>query len=159
MISLVWAMDKNRLIGKGDRLPWHIPEDLERFKDITKNKIVLMGDATYQSMKGYYKSTPLPFSKIYVANLEKTEYSDAIWVEDAAKMLEENNEELYVIAGSTMYGIALPYATNLYITLIYREYEGDSYFPEFDIEKFKLVETDMRTNLCFMKFTRNTEEG
>ena len=61
MITLIWAMDENQLIGNGDRLPWHIPEDLEKFREVTRGQTVLMGDATYKSLKRYYKSTPLPF--------------------------------------------------------------------------------------------------
>ena len=55
MISLIWAMDENWLIGKDNVLPWHYPKDLAYFKSKTKNQTVLMGDMTYESLKGYYK--------------------------------------------------------------------------------------------------------
>ena len=67
MINLIWAMDENQLVGKDDRIPWHIKEDLVYFKNKVKDKTVLMGDTTYYSLKGSYKDKPLPYGTIYVA--------------------------------------------------------------------------------------------
>ena len=69
MISLIWAMTEDHLIGIDDKIPWHIKEDLLYYKSKTKGQIVLMGEATYYSLKGYYKTKPLPYGKIYVASL------------------------------------------------------------------------------------------
>ena len=73
MISLIWAMDINWLIGIDDKLPWHYREDLLYYKEKTAGKTVLMGDKTYYSLKGYYKTKPLPYGKIFVASLDKLE--------------------------------------------------------------------------------------
>ena len=73
MISLIWAMDKNWLIGKENKIPWHYKKDLMYFKEKTQGKTVLMGDNTYYSLKGYYKDRPLPYGKIYVASLNDLE--------------------------------------------------------------------------------------
>ena len=88
MINLIWAMDENWLVGKENKLPWRIEEDLKYFQKITKDKIVLMGDLTYQSMKQYYKTKPFPFKKVYVANLEEVSYGDATLVKDVNLFLE-----------------------------------------------------------------------
>ena len=82
MISLIWAMDINWLIGIDDKLPWHYREDLLYYKEKTAGKTVLMGDKTYYSLKGYYKTKPLPYGKIFVASLDKLELEDAIVVND-----------------------------------------------------------------------------
>lgn len=132
MINLIWAMDINWLIGNNNKLPWRYQEDLDYFKRTTKNKIVLMGEKTYRSMKGYYKSTPFPFSQVYVAS--RTEkIDDVIMVRDVEEFLKNNKEELWVLGGSVIFNLALPYADNLYITWILKAYQGDTHFPEFNL--------------------------
>ena len=71
MINMIWAMDKNNLIGDGNRIPWHVKEDLIYYKNKTKGQTVLMGDATYFSLKSYYKTKPLPYGKCYIATIDK----------------------------------------------------------------------------------------
>src|SRR5690554_7914181 len=103
MIQMIWAMDENWLIGKDNLLPWHYPKDLAYFKKMTKDAHVLMGDLTYQSLKSYYKSKPLPFKKIYVADLETKTYDDAIHVQDIFKFIKQTKEDIMVIGGKTIY--------------------------------------------------------
>lgn len=154
MINLIWAMDENWLVGKDDKLPWRIKEDLTFFQKMTKNKIVLMGDLTYNSMKSYYKNKPFPFKKIYVANLEDKSYDDAIRVSDVNEFLSNNEEELFVIGGPTIYRLALPYANRLYITFVLNRYEGNVYFPKFDLSKFKLTNYVTKNMLIFSTYER-----
>ncbi|MDY0278142.1 MAG: dihydrofolate reductase [Acholeplasma sp.] len=154
MISLIWAMDENWLVGNGDKLPWHYPEDLKYFKNITNQRIVLMGDLTYKSMKGYYKTKPLPFKKIYVANLNDEIYDDAILVKDVISFLNNNNEELFVIGGPTIYRLALPFANKLYITYVLGRHEGNVFFPKFDLNSFKLISYSNVDKLIFTLYER-----
>lgn len=138
MINLIWAMTKNQVIGKNNQIPWHIKEDLIYYKEHTAGKIVVMGENTYYSLKGYYKTRPLPYGKIYVASLDETlKLEDAIIVSDVEELLANTKEELWVVGGATIYQLALPYADRLYISWIKKEYEGDTYFPEIDFTKFK----------------------
>lgn len=138
MINLIWAMTKNQVIGKNNQIPWHIKEDLIYYKEHTAGKIVVMGENTYYSLKGYYKARPLPYGKIYVASLNETlKLEDAIIVSDVEELLANTKEELWVVGGATIYQLALPYADRLYISWIKKEYEGDTYFPEIDFTKFK----------------------
>lgn len=154
MINMIWAMDENHLIGKGNLLPWHYPKDLEYFKKMTSNCAVLMGDMTYQSLKTYYKKKPLPFKKIYVANLDDIKYDDALRVSDLFQFLKEAKEDIMVIGGKTIYQLALPYANKLYITYVLKAYEGDVYFPKFDITHFKLIWYKTEDQLIFSEYTR-----
>lgn len=154
MINLIWAMDENRLVGKGNKLPWRIKEDLNHFQRMTKNKVVLMGHETYISMKGYYKSKPFPFKKIYVANLEEHNYEDATRVSDVLDFFNNNKEELFVIGGPTIYELSIPFANNLYITYILDSYIGDVYFPLFDLTQFKLKSYKTSDKLIFTKYER-----
>lgn len=154
MISMIWAMDENWLIGKDNVLPWHYPKDLQYFKSKTKNKTVLMGDMTYQSLKGYYQKKPLPFGKIYVANLEDTSYPDAVLIKDLHHFLKTTDEDVIVIGGQTIYRLALPYAKRLYITHILSSHQGNVYFPKFDLSLFKLVDKTMEDGLIFAVYER-----
>lgn len=142
MINLIWAMDVNWLIGTGNKLPWRYLEDLIYFKKKTHNKVVIMGDKTYRSLKDvYYKDRKLPFKKVYVGTLDfnKT-YQDATKVNDISKFLKEYDGEIWVLGGATIYKLALPFADNLYITWILKEHQGDFYFPKFSLETdFKLL--------------------
>lgn len=154
MISMIWAMDENWLIGKDNLLPWHYPKDLAYFKNMTKDQAVLMGDMTYQSLKGYYKNKPLPFRKNYVANINDATYSDAIHVKDLFKFLKEVDEDIVVIGGKTIYQLCLPYADRLYITYVLRTHEGNVYFPSFDLSQFKLIEKRVEDQLIFATYER-----
>jgi dihydrofolate reductase len=154
MITLIWAMDENWLVGKDSKLPWHIKEDLKYFKSKTNDQIVLMGHITYMSMKGYYKDKPFPFKKVYVANLEEVEYNDAILVKDINLFLANIKENLFVIGGPTIYRLSLPYADRLLITYILNRYEGNIYFPKFDLSKFKLIKYKTENMLIFSEYER-----
>jgi dihydrofolate reductase len=156
MISMIWAMDENWLIGKDNLLPWHYKKDLAYFKKMTKHEAVIMGDLTYQSLKTYYKKTPLPFKKVYVANIEDKTYEDAIHVKDIFKFIKETKEDIFVIGGKTIYQLLLPYANRLYITYVLKRHEGNVYFPKFDLSKFKCVAKQLEENLIFATYERVT---
>lgn len=139
MINLIWAMDENQLVGKDDKIPWHIKEDLVYFRNKVKGKTVLMGDATYYSLKGYYKDKSLPYGKIYVATIDKDlRLDDATVINDLDSFLQAYEDELWVCGGATIYKLSLPYADNLYISFIKGKYEGNRYFPPIPFEKFDL---------------------
>ena len=156
MISMIWAMDENWLIGKDNRLPWHYPLDLAYFKNLTKDAHVLMGDQTYHSLKSYYKTKPLPFKKSYVANIMDVTYPDATHVKDLLTFLLEIDEDIMVIGGKTIYQLALPYTNRLYITYILKTHEGNVYFPTFDLSFFRLIKKEMNEGLIFAVYERIT---
>ncbi len=154
MIQMIWAMDENWLIGKDNLLPWHYPKDLAYFKKMTKNSSVIMGDLTYQSLKSYYKTKPLPFKKVYVANILDASYDDAIHIKDIFKFIKETNEDIMVIGGKTIYQLMLPYADKLYITYVLKKHEGNVYFPSFDLSQFKCIDKSFEENLIFATYER-----
>ena len=157
MISLIWAMDKNWLVGKENKLPWHFKEDLIYYKSKTNGQTVLMGDNSYYSLKGYYKDKPLPYGKIYVASLNNLDLEDATVINDVISFLNNfpKEETLWVVGGATIYKFALPYADYLYITHVDGEYEGDAWFPKFDLDnEFNLVSSKISNNLNFCVYER-----
>lgn len=140
MINLIWAMTKDNLIGKGNLMPWHIKEDLVYYKSKTAGKTVVMGEETYYSLKGYYKTRPLPYGIIYVASLNKDlKLEDAIVINDLINFVKNYEDELWVVGGATIYNLTLPYADRLYISFVKGNYEGDKYFPQIDYTNYKLI--------------------
>lgn len=140
MIRLIWAMTEDRLIGNKNRMPWHIKEDLLYYKQHTEGQTVLMGEATYASLKGYYKNKSLPYGKIYVASLNPNlTLEDATIVNDVENFLKQVEEDLWVVGGATIYKLSLPYADALYISWIQGTFTGDTYFPEIDFTSFRLT--------------------
>lgn len=140
MISLIFAMDKNNLIGKGNDLPWHYSEDLKYFKSVTTGKSVVMGENTFYSIYNRI-GKPLPNRNNIVATFNKDfNYSDVTVINDLIAFLEkvkETKEEYFIIGGKTIYELSLPYADRLYITHINKAYDGDVYFPKIDYDKYQ----------------------
>lgn len=130
MISLMVAHDPNRVIGRNNQLPWHIPEDLAYFKKHTINKAIVMGRNTFESI-----GRPLPKRRNIVVSRQKDLTIDGVDVvnsiEDAVKLAEEFHPEVMIIGGEQIFKTVLPAADRLYITLIHDEFEGDTYFPEY----------------------------
>lgn len=127
-ISLIAAMAHHRVIGKNNQLPWHLPADLKHFKVLTTGKTVVMGRKTFEAI-----GKPLPNRKNIVLTRDIHWGSDGVTVvhswEQALEMCN-NAEEVMVIGGAQLYEQLLPKASQLYLTMIDAEIEGDSYFPE-----------------------------
>lgn len=155
MINMIWAMDNDNLIGKDDLIPWHIKEDLIYYKKRTKGQTVIMGDTTYYSLKGYYKDKPLPYGKIYVASVDKSLVIEGCtMVYDLVEFIKSYKDDIWVVGGSTIYSICLPYADSLYISFVKGKHEGNRYFPKIDFSKYNL-EWENETELVrYTKFVR-----
>lgn len=154
MITIIFAISKNNCIGKDNKLPWHYPKDLAFFKSKVENKTVLMGSNTYKSLKGYYKNKKLPYKKIYVCDLADTKYNDAIKINDIDEFLNKTTEDIYVIGGKIIYELSFKYADILYITYIDKNYEGDTYLNNINLENFNLVNKKKDHELTFTKYER-----
>ncbi|WP_077618507.1 dihydrofolate reductase [Bacillus sinesaloumensis] len=138
MISLLVAMDKNRLIGKDNDLPWRLPADLAYFKRVTMGHPIIMGRKTYDSI-----GRPLPGRENIIVTRDtsyKMEGCKVIHsIEEIVKMRKESEQELFVIGGAEIFKEILPYSDRLYITEIEEEFEGDTYFPAFDKSEWKII--------------------
>ncbi len=129
LISLVVAVAANNAIGKNNQLLWHLPADLKHFKQITTGHTILMGRKTFQSI-----GKPLPNRRNIIISRTKTqiagcEVSSSL---EEALFLTDKNEEVMVIGGATIYNLALPIASRIYITRVHQEFEADTFFPEID---------------------------
>jgi dihydrofolate reductase len=142
IISLIVAMDRNRLIGNKNQLPWHLPADLAHFKQVTMGKPIIMGRKTYESI-----GRPLPGRTNIVLTRDEGYQADGIVLtgslENALDLAaSEGAEEVMIIGGSNIYAQALDHSGRLYLTLVDAEYEGDAWFPEIDMEKWQQVSTE-----------------
>lgn len=155
MIKLIWAMDKDGLVGKDNLLPWHYKEDLLFFKEMTKNKEVIMGDNTHESLLGYYKDKPLPFGLTHVATRKRMFIPNVNMVNDFIPFIQNypKDKELMVIGGKTIYELALPYADYLYVTVIDNSHEGNIYFNP-DLSNFELIESKKSGVLDFRTYKK-----
>ena len=127
MISLIAAMDRNRLIGNNNQLPWHLPADFAHFKAVTMGKPIVMGRKTWESI-----GRPLPGRTNIVLSRNPDLQLDGAQCASSlaeARALASDSPELMVIGGSVVYELAMPEAQRLYITHVDGEFEGDAWFP------------------------------
>jgi dihydrofolate reductase len=132
-ISFVVAMDRNRLIGTGDGLPWRLPDEMSRFKAITMGHPVLIGRKTYESIPPKFR--PLEGrTNIVLTRQETYEAPGCLVVNTLEEALSavSPDQELMVIGGAQIFEELMPIVDRLYLTEIDGEYMGDVYFPEFD---------------------------
>ncbi len=138
-VSLIVAVSQNNVIGKDNRLPWHLPEDLKYFKNTTWAMPIVMGRKTWESL-----GKPLPGrTNIVITRNNGFKADGAVVVnslEEAEKIArEQDTKELFIIGGAEIFNMALPLANRLYLTRIHHEFEGDVFFPPVDETKWKLV--------------------
>jgi len=154
MFSIIVAFDKNQLIGNNNALPWHYPEDLQYFKETTLGKKVVMGRITYEGILRKL-GKPLPNRTNIV--ISSKEISGVEWYASVDKVLEkylDSEEEIFIIGGRTIYEQFLSYTTRLYITHIDKAYQGDTYFPKFRYDDFKLIKEKTNGELRFCVYER-----
>ncbi len=142
IISLIVAADENNLIGGGNKLLWHLPDDMKRFRELTDGHPVIMGRKTYESI-----GKALPNRRnIIISRQEdyKIAGCDVVDSLDRAYKLIENDpsDEAFVIGGGEIYRQAMDHADRIYLTRVHSEFIGDTFFPELDLRLW--VETDRK---------------
>ncbi|MDR3157161.1 MAG: dihydrofolate reductase [Lactobacillales bacterium] len=143
MLIAIWAQDENGLIGKDYRLPWHLPEDLRRFKEVTQENVLVMGRKTYEGMG----KRPLLNRKTIVLTQNKQYdpgYEDVLVMNQAQEVLnyeKDAREAIFIAGGSQVYKAFEPYLDKLFRTVIHHLFDGDAYFPTFDYTIFEKVES------------------
>ncbi len=136
-LSIIAAMSANRVIGSSNNLPWRLPADLKRFKNLTMGHHLIMGRKTFESI-----GQPLP-GRTTVVITHQTGYAPSgVLVAhsiDQALQLAADDPEVFVAGGGQIYQQMLPRADRLYLTSIHEEFEGDTDFPEFKESDWKLI--------------------
>ncbi|TCJ16302.1 dihydrofolate reductase [Parasulfuritortus cantonensis] len=129
-LSLIVAMARNRAIGIDNQLPWHLPEDLKHFKNLTMGHHLIMGRKTYESI-----GRPLPGRTTVIVSRDPGYRMDGCLVAhslDEAQRLAAGDAEMFFVGGASLYAQAMDRVDRLYITEIQADYPADAWFPEFD---------------------------
>ena len=137
-LSLIVARAKNNVIGLNNTLPWHLPEDLKRFRALTTGHHIIMGRKTWQSL-----GRALPNRRNIVVSSSTTDSVPNIEVRptpEAAMELVANSPEVVIIGGAQLYHYFLPQTQRMYLTFIDAQLVGDTFFPSFDTKNWYLAE-------------------
>ena len=146
------AMSENRVIGRGNQIPWHLPEDFRWFKKMTVGQFVIMGRKTFESI-----GRPLPGRTTIVVTRTVAEIPGT-QIEDSLNRINpaDDPREFFICGGAQIYEQALPRCSDLYLTVVKRVIEGDTYFPPFE-DRYELVETILDRNEFSIRHFRNSE--
>ncbi|MGH1379017.1 MAG: dihydrofolate reductase [Alphaproteobacteria bacterium] len=138
--SLIVAMAQNNCIGKDNKMPWHISDDLKRFKSLTMDHPVIMGRKTYESIIGYLNK-PLPGRTNIVISRSgfDNKYNVPVFADikesiNHAKIIakENNKDEIFIIGGAQIYTQSINIADRIHLTKVYQDVDGDAFFPDFN---------------------------
>lgn len=140
MLIAIWAQDNQALIGKNNRLPWHLPNDLQFFKNTTINHTLVMGRKTFEGMGG----RPLPKRQTIVLTRDRNYQAENVLVmHSVAEVLDYSEKQAqitFIAGGSAIYKAFLPYCDKVYRTYINESFVGDAYFPTIDWRQWLLVD-------------------
>lgn len=133
LVALIAAVARHGVIGRGNTLPWHLPEDLKHFRETTQGHVVLMGRRTWESLPPRFR--PLPGRRNLVLTQQpgwQAEGAEPVPSIEAALARLQGHARVFVIGGAAVYTAALPLADELWLTEIDAGFEGDVHFPAFD---------------------------
>lgn len=137
-LSIIAAIDQNRLIGHQNKIPWSLPADLKYFKLTTMGSPVIMGRKTFESI-GF----PLPGRRNIIMTKDKNYSAEGCETVHSRKEILnrflDKKEEAFIIGGAEIYRLFLPYCDKLYLTIIEHEFSGDTYFPEIDWQNWTSI--------------------
>jgi dihydrofolate reductase len=146
-VALVAAVARGGVIGRDSGIPWRLPEDVARFRELTTGHAVVMGRKTWDSIPDRFR--PLPERRNVVVTRNPAWHAEGAErvssVEDALELLEDEGHA-FVIGGAEIYAAALPLADELLLTEIERDVEGDTFFPDWDREAFEVVSREERVS-------------
>jgi dihydrofolate reductase len=145
MLALIAAVARNGVIGDGRALPWHLPEDARHFRTVTNGHAVIMGRRTWDSLPPRFR--PLPGRRNIVVTRQpgwQAEGAEVVPSPAAAFERVRADERAFVIGGSELYAAALPFADELVLTEIDRDFDGATRFPPFDRTQFTEIAREPR---------------
>ncbi len=145
-VTAITAMAQNGVIGKDNNLPWHIPDDLRHFKARTMGKPVIMGRKTFQSILAYL-GKPMPKRESIVVSRGRFDYEgvrvfgdiEAAIAYAKKRAAEQGLDEIIIGGGAQIYKLAMPYTTNMSLTVVHQDYEGDAYFDAYKPDEWREI--------------------
>ena len=161
-LSIIVAIANNRVIGKDNKLPWHLPADLKYFKSVTIGHPIIMGRKTFESIGG---GKPLPGRTSIIITHQlgyKAEGCVVMHSLQEAINYSKKDDESFIIGGAEIFKQALEIADKLYLTKIHHEFDGDTFFPALNLMQWKMIsceehEPDEKNKYpySFLKYERN----
>jgi dihydrofolate reductase len=155
MISIIAAIAKNNCIGKNGTLPWHLPEDLKRFRTLTTGNVVIMGRKTWDSIPEKFR--PLPNRvNVVITHQEHFAVPEGVIVYSSleAALQAYADQNVMIIGGSQIYAAAMSHAKTLHITHVDQEVDGDAFFPTIDKAIWKEIEHEEHPGYTFSTYAR-----
>ena len=144
LVSMIVAMDRNRVIGLENGIPWRLPDDMAWFKHMTMGKAVIMGRKTYESIPLRFRPLPGRLNIVATKNPEyKVAGGEVVHSVEAALVAARGYDEVMVAGGEALYKAFLPRAQRLYLTLIEASVMGDTVFPPFDMSLWREVSREV----------------
>jgi dihydrofolate reductase len=144
-LSLIVAMAQNRVIGQNKQMPWHLSADLKKFKQITMGSPIIMGRKTFEAI-----GRPLPGRENIIVSRNRDYTVEnctvCLSVDEAINRCCQQDREVFVIGGATLYQQTMQQADRLYLTQIHRDFVGDTYFPEIDQSQWMIQEQSIVEN-------------
>jgi dihydrofolate reductase len=128
------AMSENRLIGRGNQIPWHIPEDFKWFKQVTSGNIIVMGRKTFESI-----GRPLPNRTTIVVSRTDFKHPGVQTISSLDQIPHPTDRKVFICGGAQIYAQTLEQTSDLFLTVVKRTVEGDAFFPPFE-QDFELKE-------------------
>ena len=147
IISLIAAMSENRVIGAQNRIPWSIPSDLKRFSEITMGHPVIFGRKTFESI-----GRPLPGRQNIILTEQRgyrVEGASVVHSVEAALALCNSEDEVFICGGGPLYQEMISRADRIYLTVVHRTYEGDTFFPEIPAEFAEISREEVREDIPY----------
>lgn len=155
-LSIIVAMSIDNVIGQGGKLPWHIPEDLKRFRSITMGHTVIMGRKTYESI-----GRPLSDRKSIIITRQSDFQAPGCVIVNSPQMalsvasvVTHESDEVFIIGGAEIYAHFLPFCSRMYITKIHSHIGDGVKFPEFDPSEWDMAMARGRADYSFGVFDR-----
>lgn len=140
MIIMIAAAAENNALGKDNKIVWHLPNDFKRFKLLTSGHHIIMGRKTFESFE-----KPLPNrTHIIITRQQNYKADGCIIVESIEKALAAcpKEEDSFIIGGGEIYSLGMPYADKLEITRVHESFDADAYFPEINMDQWKIDATE-----------------
>ncbi|MSQ52033.1 MAG: dihydrofolate reductase [Betaproteobacteria bacterium] len=153
-IAIIAALASNRVIGKQGALPWHLPEDLKRFKVLTTGRPVIMGRKTHESiLKSLGKPLPNRRSIVVTRSANYTAIGCEVVSSLAMGMALVGGQQSFVIGGAEIYSLALALADSLFLTEIDAAFDGDAWFPEYDKSEWTEAARENRVSAAQLAYS------
>lgn len=139
-LKVIAAVAENGVIGSAGAIPWKLADDMKWFKAQTGNRPVVMGSKTYWSLPARFRPLPMRENIVLTRNPEKLSSEQVTLTTDFNQVVERaKHEDIFVIGGAEIYSLALPYASELYLTRVHAKPEGDTHFPLWGVEDAQLT--------------------